>query len=596
MLSLLKDPTRFLFFTGKGGVGKTSLAAAVTLSLAHGTQKVLLVSTDAATNLGEILGVDLKNTPVAVPGALGLFVVTIEPHLAANLYRSKVLSQMPMESSEAERVAVQEQLSGACTTEIAVFEEFANLLTTEQNEYAHIIFDTAPTGHTLRLLSLPKAWSGFLKGNPNGASCLGPHSGLKIQEQKYLLALEILTDALKTKMVLVTRPEKSALFEVARTSKELKAMGLNHQRLVINGIFGGVDSRDEVARSMQQTQTEAIHSMPKDLKELSKDQVALRSYEMVGLASLKALLISEFGPEKKSAVQPPNGIHAELGINALVENLAIKKHGLILVMGKGGVGKTTLAASLAIGLVDQGQTVLLSTTDPAAHLLEVMAGSLPGLRTERIDPKVETERYIEKIMASQDATLNEAEKALLWEDLQSPFTEEVAVFHAFSKLIGQAQHGFVVLDTAPTGHSLLLMDATGAYHRQALHDLKNSGIDSDDIVTPLVRLQNPESTFVILVSLLETTPVSQAAELQEDLRRANIEPYAWVINKSILDSGTTDPLLLKKMETERTQLLRIKNSYAKRIFVLPWQAEPPVGLTKLRGLVLKTPRQNTQKK
>ena len=585
-IGFLSHPTRYLFFTGKGGVGKTSLSTAAALTLADAGKRVLLVSTDAASNLDEMLGIELRNTPVPVPGAPGLSVLNIDPDHAAEAYRQRVLAQMGVGASEQEVSTVREQLSGACTTEIASFDEFSSLLADGGSQYDHIVFDTAPTGHTLRLLSLPKAWTGFLAGNDRGASCLGPHSGLKMQEVRFKAALDALSDPAKTTVILVTRPDKGAIAEAARTSGELHELGLNNQRLAVNGVFHASERTDAVACAIEALGQKALDAMPKSLRELPQDQVPLRAFDMVGLLALRALLTIGAGPitpKMTSAVETGERLR---GLAALADDLASAGHGLIMVMGKGGVGKTTVAAALALGLIQRGKTVHLSTTDPAAHLTGTLNGDIPGLKVSRIDPKVETQRYIDRIVTSKSPKLDAAERALLLEDLQSPCTEEVAVFHAFSRIVSEGRSEFVVLDTAPTGHSMLLIDATGAYHRQMTREFEGHG--SARIVTPLMRLQDAAYTKIILVTLPEATPVSQAAALQEDLRRANIEPYAWVLNKSVLAAGTRDPLLAARLVGERKQMERMAEGLAKRMFTLPWLTVPPIGFAELSRLVGKT--------
>jgi arsenite-transporting ATPase len=585
--TLLEQPPRYLFFTGKGGVGKTSCSTAVALALADNGRRVLLVSTDAASNLDEMLGVQLLNTAVAVPGAAGLSVLNIDPNQAAEDYRLRVLAQLKTEVGEAERSTVREQLSGACTTEIAAFDEFATLLADEQAAFDHIVFDTAPTGHTLRLLSLPKAWSGFLAGNDRGASCLGPHSGLKMQEQRFQAALAALTDPALTEVVLVTRAEVAALAEAGRTSTELRGLGLNRQRLLVNGVFRASDPTDVVALALQAQGEAAMAVMPTALLDLPRDQVLLRPFDTVGLPALRALLGAE--PElNKAFEQAPLTAPAELdaaGLGALCDDLAGAGRGLIMVMGKGGVGKTTIAAALAIGLVQRGHAVHLTTTDPAAHVLPTVQGEMAGLRIDCIDPKRETELYIAKIMAARGPALDAAGRALLLEDLQSPCTEEVAVFHAFSRVVSEARSAFVVMDTAPTGHSLLLMDATGAYHRQMMREFEGRN-PAGRVLTPLMRLQDPQHTRVIIATLAEQTPVSQAAALQDDLKRAGITPFAWVINRSLLAAGARDPLLMARLSGERRQVQRVRACLAERVFVLPWSATPPVGVAALSALTV----------
>ncbi|HEX5312064.1 arsenical pump-driving ATPase [Aquabacterium sp.] len=583
-MHLLPHPTRYVFFTGKGGVGKTSLSTATALALADSGKRVLLVSTDAASNLDEMLeGTPLLNHPTAVAGAPGLWVLNIDPQAAAQAYRARVLAQMAHNSDE-ERRTVQEQLSGACTTEIASFDEFSSLLANDHPDYDHIIFDTAPTGHTLRLLSLPKAWSGFLAGNDRGASCLGPHSGLKMQETRFNAAMQALANPELTTVVLVARPDPSTLNEAALTAQELHAMGLQHQQLVINAVFHASDRQDRTAMAMESMGQAALSQLPSPLNTLPIQQVPMRPFDTVGLTALRALLSDQpLTPQASGAISTPAPLPARK-LRELADELSTQGKGLIMVMGKGGVGKTTIAAALALALVRKGHAVHLSTTDPAAHLASTLQEEVPGLEVSRIDPKAETRHYIDKVMSSKGAKLSPDERALLLEDLQSPCTEEVAVFHAFSRTVAQARSAFVVLDTAPTGHSLLLMDATGAYHRQMTREFEQAST-SVHLVTPLMRLQDANYTRVILVTLPEITPVSQAQALQEDLQRASIQPYAWVVNKSIAATGTTDPLLQSRLQGELRQMARIRDGLSERCHVVPWLPDRPVGVSGLDQLL-----------
>ncbi|MBR1280170.1 arsenical pump-driving ATPase [Bradyrhizobium sp. AUGA SZCCT0283] len=577
----LNAPTPFLFFTGKGGVGKTSLACATAIGLADRGLRVLLVSTDPASNLDEMLEVALTDSPTPVPNVAGLSALNIDPEAAAESYRARVLEQLGPGATPDERSTVREQLSGACTTEIAAFDEFVGLLDGDMAGFDHIIFDTAPTGHTLRLLSLPKAWTGFLKDNDRGASCLGPHSGLKMQEDRFRKALQALGDPRRTTIILVTRADRGAIREAARTSAELDALSLSNQFLAVNGRFHATDPTDAVAAALERDQDEALAAMPASLTKLPRDEIPLFGFDIVGLTALRAFLSPSSPPPIAAGEQ--NAEPVELpGLDRLVDDIAQGKHGLIMVMGKGGVGKTTIAAAIAVGLSKRGHAVHLSTTDPAAHVAFVVDGAMPGLTVDRIDPRVETERYVAKILASRGRDLDEQGKALLLEDLASPCTEEVAVFHAFSRIVVEARAAFVVLDTAPTGHTLLLLDATGAYHRQMTRQLDPSG--PGRIVTPLMRLQDPSHTRVILVTLPETTPVSEAAALQEDLRRASIEPFGWVINKCLAASGTRDPLLRLRLVTEQAQIARVQKGLAKRAFIIGWRSKPPIGVGELQTL------------
>lgn len=585
-MSFLNAPSRHLFFTGKGGVGKTALACATAIRLADAGKRVLLVSTDPASNLDEMLGVALTTHPTAVPGVARLFALNINPEQAAEDYRQRVITPYQGSWTDAQIQELREQLSGSCTVEIAAFDEFAGLLAGDAVDapFDHILFDTAPTGHTLRLLSLPRAWSDFLQTNTRGASCLGPHSGLKMRQERFAAALGALVDGMKTTVVLVSRADRAALREAERTSTELAALGLQNQALVINAVFKATARQDPVAVALEQRGQQALSEMPPRLRTLPSIQVPLRSFNMVGLNALRALL-AERPIEPSDAVEQAAAVPAPSlpSLLALIDEIAATGRGLVMVMGKGGVGKTTIAAAIAVELASRGLPVHLSTTDPAAHVANTIDGQVPNLRVSRIDPAQETRAYTDHLMAIRGKELDEAGRALLAEDLRSPCNEEVAVFGAFSRLVSEARSGFVVLDTAPTGHTLLLLDATGAYHRQIVREYTKEY--SGRITTPLMRLRDPNHTKILLVTLAETTPVSEAAQLQADLRRAEIDPYAWIINSSLAAAGSTDPLLKQRILAELRQIDLVKEKHARRLAIVPWATEEPVGAAHLRELV-----------
>lgn len=581
------QPTRFMFFTGKGGVGKTSIACATAIALADHGKRVLLVSTDPASNLGQVLEQDVTDRIEPVRSVPGLSAVNIEPEAAAVAYRERIMKPMRRTSARELLPQIEEQLSGACTTEIAAFDEFTRLLTDPARigGFDHVIFDTAPSGHTLRLLQLPAAWTDFIETNPAGASCLGPASGLQAQRAQYADTVARLTDAAVTTIAVVTRPEQSALKEAARTSRELAVLGIRGQRLIVNGVFEAADTSDDLAQALERRAHAALEAMPEALRALPRDTIPLRPFNIVGIEALRSLLSepsawreSETASNGKESTAPqlPESL---LGV---VDDIGGNDHGLIMVMGKGGVGKTSIAAAIAVELASRGASVHLSTTDPAAHLVDALGGEVPGLTVSRIDPAEETRRYIERAMSTKGKDLDEEGRRLLLEDLRSPCTEEVAVFHAFSRVVNQARREIVVLDTAPTGHTLLLLDAAGSYHREVL---RSSSIPSERIITPLMRLRDPEHTKILLVTLAETTPVLEAAELQEDLRRAGVEPFAWVINQSLAATHVSDPLLRSRAVAEWPLIRRVQSELARRTAIVPVQVELPVGATALRNLV-----------
>lgn len=580
-MSFLESPSRYLFFTGKGGVGKTALACATAIRLADAGRRTLLVSTDPASNLDQMLGTSLTNHPTAVAGVPGLSALDIDPQRAADDYRERVIAPYRELWTPQQIAELEEQLAGSCTVEIAAFDEFAALLAADEGQdFDHVIFDTAPTGHTLRLLSLPRAWTGFLASTSRGASCLGPHSGLKTHQDRFEVALAALSDAARTTVVLVTRPDHAAIREADRTSRELEELGLANQELVVNAVFEAHDAADAVAVALERRGREALADLPARLRRLPSLRVPLRGFNMVGLRALRALLAQDaerLEPAAAAVAAPPVP-----PLVALIDELAAPGHGLILVMGKGGVGKTTLAAAIAAELASRGLAVHLSTTDPAAHVASTLAGQVPNLKVSRIDPAVETKAYVDHVMATRGARLDDEGRAFLAEDLRSPCYEEVAVFTAFSRLISEARRSFVVLDTAPTGHSLLLLDATGAYHRQVVRDYQEQY--AGQVVTPLMKLQDPAYSKVLLVTLAETTPVSEAAQLQADLRRARIEPYAWIINSSLAAAGSRDPLLAQRIAAELAQIDDVRRHHARRVGIVPWMTQEPVGPERLLAL------------
>ncbi|MNQ21995.1 Arsenical pump-driving ATPase [compost metagenome] len=581
-MEFLKQAPRFLFFTGKGGVGKTSIACATAIRLAESGRRVLLVSTDPASNVGQVFGIAIGNRITPVPAVANLAALEIDPQAAAQLYRERIVGPA-RDTLPADQVrGMEEQLSGACTTEIAAFDEFTALLVDSSltAAYEHIIFDTAPTGHTIRLLQLPGAWSGFLEAGKGDASCLGPLAGLDKQREQYREAVAALADPERTRLVLVARAQQATLREVARTHEELAAIGLCQQYLVINGVLPCSEADgDELAAALCDREAAALASMPEVLRALPCDQLPLKPFNLVGLDALRQLLDETPMPATR-VVEQADMLEAP-SLASLVDAIAADGHGLVMLMGKGGVGKTTLAAAVAVALAHRGLPVHLTTSDPAAHLAETLDGTLDNLTVSRIDPHTVTESYRQHVMASKGARLDAEGRALLEEDLRSPCTEEIAVFQAFSRVIREAGRRFVVMDTAPTGHTLLLLDATGAYHREIARQMEGSAMRFS---TPMMQLQDPKQTKVLLVTLAETTPVLEAANLQADLRRAGIEPWAWVINNSVAAARPRSLLLRQRARNELGEIEAVANRHARRYAVVPLLEQEPVGVQRLLQL------------
>ncbi|WP_137601664.1 arsenical pump-driving ATPase [Paucilactobacillus nenjiangensis] len=555
--------THYLFFTGKGGVGKTTTASATAINLADAGKQVMLVSTDPASNLQDVFNTELTNKPQAINGVPGLFAANFDPVTAAGEYRESVVGPYRGVLPDAAVKNMEEQLSGSCTVEIASFNEFANFLTdpTIDQRFDYIIFDTAPTGHALRMLQLPAAWNNYLAENDRGASCLGQLAGMGDKKAVYAKAVATLSNSELTTLMLVTRPQKTALLEAARAAQELAAIGMQNQQLIINGTLKAPMDQDSQAIYTQQQAD--LQQMPAILKEFTQYEVPLRAYNVTGLDKLRLVLQAE---QPVLAAYPPlNNDYPTL--DRIVADLIKTNKKIIFTMGKGGVGKTTVAVQITQKLVAQHKTVHLATTDPADHL-DFFKTDDPAVTISHIDEQQVLQDYQAEVLAAARQTMQSADVDYVAEDLRSPCTQEIAVFRAFANIVAQNDSDVVVIDTAPTGHTLLLLDSTQSYAKEVQ---RTAGDVPQAIIELLPRLQDPAQTEIVMVTLPETTPVYESMRLNEDLKRAKIAHTWWLVNQSMLATQTTHPCLQARAQNEVEWIEKVKAISADYFAVEQWQ-------------------------
>ena len=304
--------TKFLFFSGKGGVGKTTMACTTAVADADAGRRVLIVTTDPASNLADVFEQPIGHAITAIAGVPGLWAMEIDPDKATAEYTDRTLAPIREIFPEQIVAVMEEQLAGPCTAEVAAFDRFADfldptapaLVPTSGDAFDLVIFDTAPTGHTVRLLELPEAWSKSISEAEAGAgqTCIGPAAAIAEAKVKYERALAALRDQDRTRFAFVLHPEATAIAETKRAGAELARLGIVTTELIVNGILPAEEASTPFFASRIAMQERYLAEIRQQLPVPTR-QVPLLDGEVRGIARLRAMapLLADATPPGRSS-------------------------------------------------------------------------------------------------------------------------------------------------------------------------------------------------------------------------------------------------------------------------------------------------------
>jgi arsenite/tail-anchored protein-transporting ATPase len=573
------------FFSGKGGVGKTTMAAATAVRMADSGKKTLIVSTDPASNLSDVFERPIGHKIVEI--VPNLFAMEIDPDRATEEYREHVIGPMRGIMPPDVMKVLEEQFRSACTVEIASFDRFTDFL--GKTEFDAVIFDTAPTGHTIRLLELPVDWSAHIEESAKGSgqTCIGPVSSIQDSKEKYDRAVAAMRDPERTEFILVCRPEATSVSETVRAHDELSALGIGNFRIVVNGIYP--DGAGGPFAGLGNRQREQVRALSASLP-YPRQEVRLQAGEVKGVDSLRrfAEIVYEGRPEILQGRFFWEGIFDGFSEPAALSQLLAARNGnrMVVLTGKGGVGKTVAACAVAARRAGDGHKTLLVTTDPAAHIGQVLsvevttrvrpADGYPNLSVARIDQKASVEAYKEKILArARSSGHSEDMLAAVREELESPCTEEMAVFEEFSKMVEREDFAYVVFDTAPTGHTLRLLELPYDYARQVemmvsiRKDDPAAGEARKKLDALIRRLKDPDRCTFLLVIYPEYTPVFEAKRASEDLRDAGIDVQGVIANFVLEEKDCTTPFTTSRFHMQQHYLRVAADEFRLPMFKVP---------------------------
>ncbi len=584
--------TRYLFFSGKGGVGKTTMACATAVQEADIGLKTLVVTTDPASNLADVFEQPIGHEVTPIAGVPNLWAMEIDPDRATEEYREHILGPFRAVMPEDVLKVLEEQFRSPCTTEIAAFDRFVDFM--DNSDFEMLIFDTAPTGHTLRLLELPVDWSKFITDSSKGAgqTCLGPVQAIQESKDKYDRAINLMRDSNRTRFVFVTHPEQTSIFETKRSVAELKRLGVKSQELIVNGILAAEVCQEPLFRSRYAMQQRYLNQIRKQFS-LPVKEILLQDGEVKGVAHLQKMALALQGDRSISMAERSSNVSGSGTIPqvspAQLRSLLMPVNGTgkaIYFTGKGGVGKSSLSCITAVHLAKQGLKTLLLTTDPAAHIGQVLnvrvgdhpapVAAVPNLWAARIDPKSASEEYKARVIREAADRYSEEMLAGMREELESPCTEEMAVFDKFSEYVDSDSYDALIFDTAPTGHTLRLLELPFDYSQQ-VEMMVATTRESVDIRAAtrarfgniIARLRDPDRSVFVFVVYPESTPVVEAYRAMLDLTKTGISTQLVVANQVIPSDQATNGFFQSRHAMQMKYLNEIERKFGVPVLVLP---------------------------
>jgi len=593
--------TKFIFFSGKGGVGKTTMACATALHYATEGRKTLIVSTDPASNLSDVFEQEIGHKITPIVGVSNLHAMEIDPDEATKEYKERIIAPFREIMPEDVIASIDEQLSGPCTTEMASFDRFIDFM--ETNEYEIIVFDTAPTGHTIRLLELPVDWSRHIEESAKGSgqTCLGPVQSIQDSKEKYDRATALLKDPTKTTFIFVMRPEELSLYETLRASKELETIGIKSGEIIINGILPEEVCEIDFFRKKYDSQQKIIKEIEKIDK--PKRYMLLRDNEVKGINALKDVaeeLFTGKRPPYKARMIPASQFASNIespDIDALF--LPDNQTKALFFTGKGGVGKTTVSCIVALYTAQKGFKTLLVTTDPAAHIgevLDVKIGSKPVYITENlyavmVDQEAAFQEYKERVLNEAKGKYSEEMLRAMEEELNSPCTEEMAAFDKFIQFIEGRDYDVIVFDTAPTGHTLRLLDLPFDYAKQveimvaSAESLQVKEATQNRFRQIIDLLRDKNRTVFSLVLYPESTPIMESYRAMLDLKDAGIETQIVVANMLLPEEVCVNNFFRNRRQMQMRYLKEINDRFGLPVLQFPMMQEEIRGMELLKKAV-----------